>query len=259
MSVERPVILCLSGHDPTGGAGIQADIEAIFSLDGRPCTVVTALTEQDTRDVYRVLPQDPACFTAQAERVLADLPVAVIKIGLLGSASIARAVAALLRTHAALPVVFDPVLAAGGGAELASRELLHAVREELLPLTSLLTPNSVEARRLADRSDLDDCAAMLLQTGCRHVLITGTHEDGADVINRLHGQGSMSSYRWPRLPGSYHGSGCTLAAAIAALIGRGFSIEVAVERAQRYTWNALRAAEPRQAGQALPDRRARPD
>lgn len=255
-ALRRPVVLSLSGHDPTGGAGIQADIEVLFRLGCHPCTVVTALTEQDTCDVKRIYPQDGAAFLAQALTLIDDLRPAAIKIGLLGSAAIAAAVAQILDRLPDVPVVLDPILAAGGGHDLASGELLSAIGELLVPRTCILTPNTPEARRLTGRHGLDDCAALLMAKGCAAVLITGTHDESDDVVNRLYTQAGVRCYQWPRLPACYHGSGCTLAAATAGFLALGYAPEMAVERAQRETWSCLQGGYALGRGQYLPDRRA---
>ena len=256
--MSQPVVLCFSGHDPTGGAGIQADIETLFSFGCHPCTVVTALTEQDTVNVRSVYPQDPASFIAQARTLLADLQVSAVKIGLLGSADIARAIVELLDALPGVPVVLDPILAAGGGHPLASEALAAAIGEYLLPRVDVLTPNSTEARRLSGLVELDDCAGYLLDRGCRRVLITGTHEAGEGVINRLYGVERVLTQRVPRLPDTYHGSGCTLAAAVAGGLALGLGIDDAVLQALSYTWDALAAGYAAGRGQWLPNRRVTP-
>lgn len=250
-----PAVLCLSGHDPTGGAGIQADIESLRAIGCHPLTVITALTEQDTRDVVCVRPQRPKDFLAQARRVIADLPIAAVKIGLLGSAAIARAVAELLQELPARPVVLDPILSAGGGKALARRNLIQTLIDELLPLTTILTPNSAEARCLSGGYvELTACAQVLLQMGCDSVLITGTHEASEDVVNRLYGGAVMRDWRWPRLPYVYHGSGCTLASALAGFLALGMPLADAAYQAQRYTYAALVSAYAIGKGQYLPNR-----
>jgi hydroxymethylpyrimidine/phosphomethylpyrimidine kinase len=249
-----PAVLTFSGHDPSGGAGVQADIEALAAVGCRALTVVTALTVQDTRDVQRVEPVDPGLVEAQARTVLADLPVAAFKIGLLGSAGVAETVAAVLRDHPQHPVVLDPITAAGGGTPLAGAALVTAMRG-LLQRTTLVTPNSVEARRLAGRDNLADCAEELQRLGATWVLITGTHETGETVVHRLFGpEGYESQEACPRLAHVYHGSGCTLAAAVAGLLAWGVAVPEAVSTAQRYTWDALRHAAQPGHGQHLPDR-----
>ncbi len=249
-----PAVLAFSGHDPGGGAGLQADIEALAGVGCRALTVATALTVQDTRDVQRVAPVDPGLVEAQARAVLADLPVATFKIGLLGSAAVARAVGDVLRDHPDLPVVLDPITAAGGGTPLAGDALLEAMRA-LLQRTTLVTPNSLEARRLAGRDDLASCARELQRLGCPWVLVSGTHEAGDVVVHRLFGPEDFGSdITCPRLPHVYHGSGCTLAAATAGLLARGLAVPAAVAAAQRYTHASLQHATRPGNGQHLPDR-----
>jgi hydroxymethylpyrimidine/phosphomethylpyrimidine kinase len=250
------VVLCLSGHDPCGGAGLQADIEAVRAQGLHPATVVTALTVQDSRNAYAVeaLPADG--IVEQAELIFEDLPVASVKIGLLGSAENAEAVAALLGLHAGVPVVLDPVLRAGGGAALGDLALVRALLGPLLARATVITPNLAEARQLAHPARTRaDCAAALLARGAHRVLITGgdeTEED--DVLNTLHTAGGTRRWHWPRLPQRYHGSGCTLAASLAARLALGEPLETALENAQRYTWETLRRAYRIGRGQHFPRR-----
>ncbi len=255
-SSPPPVVLCFSGHDPTGGAGIHADIEAIAAAGCHSASAITCNTIQNTHDVQRLLPLAPKLFRQQARAVLEDLPVAAIKIGLIGNHEICREIATLLQEHPRIPAVLDPVLAAGGGTELAGKELLESIRQDLLPHIELATPNSPETRRISGRNQLMVSAAEILSRGCSNLLITGTHEDSSQVINTLY-QGSLDnvhSWEWPRLDGSYHGSGCTLAAAIAARIAQGLPLVEAVSQAQDYTWQSLRHANRFGSGQALPNR-----
>lgn len=249
-----PIVLCFSGHDPVGGAGIQADIEAIAAQGAHAATVITALTVQDTRNVQRIEPVAVETLRETASAVLKDLPVAAFKIGLLGSAAIAQAVADIIREHPTIPLVLDPVLAAGGGKDMSDDDLLEVVRRELLPLTSLLTPNSLEARRLADTQVLDEAAQQLLNMGCKNVLITGTHEHTDKVHNTLYTAATQNLFETERLPGEYHGSGCTLAASLAARLALGEDITSACLHALAYTEQSLRHARSPGHGQALPGR-----
>lgn len=254
--VDPPVVLVFAGHDPTGGAGVQADIEALLSQGCHAVTVITALTVQDTRGVYRFQEVDPRMVEKQSEAVLADMPVAAIKIGMVGTVKMARSIGGLLERHPAIPVVLDPVLRGGEGGALSEADVSNSLRDLLLPLTTLATPNTPEARRLVPGgATLEACADGILRTGCRAVLITGTHEEGDDVTHTLYQQeGAIRRYRCARLPGRYHGSGCTLSAAIAGRIARGEPLPAAIDKAQRYTWNALRHARRLGRGQQLPDR-----
>ncbi|MGQ0619557.1 MAG: bifunctional hydroxymethylpyrimidine kinase/phosphomethylpyrimidine kinase [Panacagrimonas sp.] len=238
-----PRVLCLSGHDPGGGAGIHADIEAVAAQGVHALTVITALTVQNTRDVRRVSATAPALIAEQIEALIEDGPIAAIKIGLLGDAMQVRVIVETIR-RLRVPVVFDPVLRAGGGSNLVGAGLLAELIAELLPEVSLLTPNASEARRLAPGSSgLDDCALRLLALGCTGVLVTGGDEPGDEVCNTWYSdRSSPRHYRWPRLPETFHGAGCTLASAIAARLARGDSMEAAIDQAQRWTQVALSKA-----------------
>ena len=262
MSESPPIVLAFSASDPSGGAGVQADLLTLASLGCHPLSVITAITVQDTVGVEEVMPLDAEWIADQARCVLEDMPVSVFKIGLLGSVEIIAAIAEVVSDYPEVPLVLDPVLASGRGDELATEEIISAMRELLIPQTTVLTPNSMEARRLAqedaDESDypsLDESARRLLDLGTEFVLITGTHENTPEVVNTLYARaGVVRSDAWQRLPGSYHGSGCTLAAAIAATLANGLDIPEAVRDAQEYTWQALSAGYRPGMGQHIPDR-----
>lgn len=253
--VNPPIVMCFSGHDPSGGAGIQADIEALVSQGCHPVTVLTTLTVQDTHNVQEFLPLPAEFVLRQARAVLADMPIAAFKIGMLGSAENAEAIAGLLAEYPAIPVVLDPILAAGGGTRVDSEALLGALRDKLLSQTTLVTPNSDEARRLTGKDNLDTCARVLLDLGCDSVLITGGHESTPAVINTLYLRGERpDTYSWTRLPAIYHGSGCTLAASLAGLLAHGLPISEAANEAQSYTWQSLAEGYALGQGQQIPNR-----
>jgi hydroxymethylpyrimidine/phosphomethylpyrimidine kinase len=255
IDTPRPAVLTFSGHDPSGGAGIQADIETLVSHQCHPVSVITALTEQNTNNVKQLIPQDPEDIINQAHTLLLDIPIKVIKIGLLGYPETVRAVHSILMENPDIPVVLDPVLAAGGGTDLADEPLVALINQLLLPCTTVLTPNSTEARRLAGLNNLTDCGLSLLEKGCDYVLITGTHEDTKEVSNQLFHAGECEDvYHWNRLPYSYHGSGCTLAASIAALLAKGLDVAQAIAEAQEYTWDSLNAGYQPGLGQHVPNR-----
>jgi hydroxymethylpyrimidine/phosphomethylpyrimidine kinase len=250
-----PLVLTFAASDPTGGAGIQADVLTIAARGCHPLSVVTGLTVQDTRGVIRMAPVDAALVAEQARALLAEMRVGAFKLGVLASAANAAAIARILAEHPHVPVVVDPVLSSGRGDALADDNLLAALRADVIPRATVLTPNSIEARRLAGRAELAQCPRALLDMGCRYVLVTGTHEDTAEVVNTLHGaEGVVRADRWPRLPGSYHGSGCTLASAVAASLARGLDVAEAVQEAQGYTWEALKRGFQPGAGQLVPGR-----
>ena len=243
-----PIVLTFAASDPTGGAGLQADLLTLAALGCHPLSVVTGLTVQDTRGVESLEAVASPLVTRQASVLLAESKVAAFKAGVLASPDNVRAVAAIVGQHKYVPLVLDPVLASGRGDALASDAVRAALVEVLIPLTTVLTPNTLEAEQLGG-------AQRLLEAGARYVLVTGTHDDTSEVINRLYDRrGLVREDRWKRLPGSYHGSGCTLASALAALLARGRAVPDAVREAQDYTWNALAAGFKSGAGQMLPDR-----
>ena len=243
-----PLALTFAASDPTGGAGVQADLLTLAALGCHPLSVLTGVTVQDTTGVelFEALRAD--LVERQARRVLAESKVAAIKVGVLGSADNVRAVAAIAAEHAHVPLVLDPVLASGRGDVLASDSVLESLLEFLVPRATILTPNTLEAKLLGGEK-------RLLALGCRYVLVTGTHDAGAEVVNRLYdARGLVREDRWERLPGSYHGSGCTLASAIAAALAKGADVAAAVRGAQEFTWRALAAGFRTGAGQSLPNR-----
>jgi hydroxymethylpyrimidine/phosphomethylpyrimidine kinase len=262
MSQPPPIVLSFAATDSSGGAGIQADILTLASMGCHPLSVITAITVQDTAGVEDVLALDPEWVTDQARAVLEDMPVHVFKMGMLGSVEIITAIAEVISDYPNIPLVLDPVLASGRGDELASDDMVMAMRELLLPQVTIITPNSLEARRLAqddedenDMPNLNQCAERLLQMGCEYVLITGTHENTLQVVNNLYGtSGVLRTDSWRRLEGSYHGSGCTLASAIAAALANGLPLAEGVYEAQEYTWQSLKAGFRPGMGQFLPDR-----
>lgn len=251
-----PVVLSFSGHDATGGAGISADTEAISSQGCHASTVVTCLTVQDTVDVVSVIPIDDDIVIQSARAVLEDMPVAAFKIGLLGSVEVIEAVHSILYDYPDTPVIFDPVLGSGGGTGLADDDMIEAMKALLLPMTQVLTPNLHEAAVLVPEADTHAAMASgLTEYGCDHVLLTGTHSDSEKVINRLyHNHREIDRYEWPRLPHSYHGSGCTLAATLAALMALGLDALSAAREAQSFTWQSLKHAHRLGMGQPLPNR-----
>jgi len=281
----RPCVLVFAGADPSGGAGIAADIQAITALGAHPLPVITALTVQDNNRVYRVAPVDAELVVQQARALMAAVPISAVKIGIPGNAINAAAIAQLiaeLRTpgQARPPVVLDPVLRSGGGDALGRGDAVAALAP-LLPLATVITPNAPEAAALAQHGNAPPAlaaqvavdarhagpacarahahahAAALRALGCGHVLITGGHDDDrAHVTNRWLGPDKQQHWTWPRLPGEFHGSGCTLASAIAALLAQGVNLQQALHSAQAYTHAALAAAFTVAPGQRIPHRTA---
>jgi hydroxymethylpyrimidine/phosphomethylpyrimidine kinase len=243
-----PIVLTFAASDPTGGAGLQADLLTLAALGCHPLSVLTGFTVQDTSGVEHLEALGAELVTRQARAVLAESRVAAFKVGVLGSVDNVRAVAAIAAAHPRVPLVLDPVLASGRGDPLADDGVADALRQLLVPHATVVTPNTLEASRLGG-------AQRLLELGCRYVLVTGTHEAGAEVSNRLYdARGLVREDKWRRLPGSYHGSGCTLASALAAQLAQGRAVPEAARAAQEFTWQALAAAIRTGAGQALPNR-----
>jgi hydroxymethylpyrimidine/phosphomethylpyrimidine kinase len=267
-----PCVLTFAATDPTGGAGIQADLLSYAGMGCHGLSVVTAVTVQDTAGVEAVFPMESDWLIDQARAVLEDMPVQAIKLGVLGSIENIAAIAEIVSDYPDIPLVMDPVLASGRGDEFSDEMMIEAMRDLLLPQVTVLTPNSVEARRLVltghDEADDDPenglsshhfslgaAAAALIEYGVGHVLITGTHEHTAQVINTLYGEGGvLRTDAWERLPGSYHGSGCTLASALAAALAQGMDLIQAVGAAQHFTWHSLAQGFKPGMGQAIPNR-----
>ncbi|SDX88710.1 bifunctional hydroxymethylpyrimidine kinase/phosphomethylpyrimidine kinase [Nitrosomonas sp. Nm33] len=262
MSQPPPKVLSFAASDPSGGAGIQADILTLASMGCHPLSVITAITIQDTVGVENIMALDSEWIADQARIVLEDMPVDAFKIGLLGSVEAVVAIAEVIADYPNIPAVLDPVLASGRGDPLANEQIITAIRDLLIPQVTIITPNSIEARRLVLENedeleviDLKQSAERLLQMGCEYALITGTHENTTKVINTLYDtNGVIRADEWQRLPGSYHGSGCTLSSAIAASLAHGLPIAESVYEAQDYTWHALKSGFRPGMGQYLPDR-----
>lgn len=268
MAITPPTVLTFAATDPSSGAGVQADIMALASIGCYPLSVITGITVQDTVGVESVMPLDADWINDQARTILEDVSVSAFKLGLLGSVENVAVIAEIVADYPDVPLIIDPILTSGRGDELSNEEMQAAMCELLFPQATLITPNSLEARRLAyydegdevKHSSLEECALRLLEMGTEYVMITGTHERSIDVVNSLYGMqlsnmpGLIKDYHWERLPGSYHGSGCTLTSAITACLAHGLTIEEAVHEAQEFTWQTLRHAFRPGMGQFIPDR-----
>ncbi len=251
-----PVVLCFSGADPTGGAGIQADIETLCSHGCMAAPIITAATVQDTVDVISFAPMPSDLVIEQARAVLEDMPVAAVKIGVVGSAEIAMAIHSILADYPDLPVIYDPVFSTETDGALSTEDLVDTVRTLLLPITKILTPNIHEVHALAPGSDTPTAAAMgLLETEVEYILLTGTHGKTSDVVHTLFSNNrELETFHNERLPHKYHGSGCTLASSIAAQIALGQDVLGAVRSGLEYTHKALANAHRIGMGQYHPNR-----
>jgi len=263
MTKTPPCVMTFAATDPSSGTGLQADMLTLASIGCHPLSVVTAVTVQDTVGVESVLVLDADWINDQARTILEDVQVSAFKLGLLGSVENIAVVAEIMADYPDVPLLIDPILTSGRGDDLTNEEMQAAMCELLFPQATLITPNSIEARRLAfyDEGDevkycsVEESAQRLLAMGTEYILITGTHERSNDVVNALYGaEGLIKEYHWERLIGSYHGSGCTLTTAIAACMAHGLTVEEALQEAQEYTWQALKNAFRPGMGQFIPDR-----
>jgi len=242
-------VLIIAGSDSGGGAGIQADIKTVTLLGGFAMTAVTAITVQDTRGVHGIWPVPLEAVLGQIKVTLADIGADVIKTGMLGSAGLVEAIAEALHAHAgAVPRVVDPVMVATSGDRLVDERAIGAIRSELIPRARLVTPNAPEAEVLTGKpvETLDGqrrAAERLLELGAHGALVKGGHIGGKvihDVLQTTTGEWIFES---PRIDTtSTHGTGCTLASAIAAFLGQGCSASEAVEKGRDYLHGAIRAA-----------------
>jgi hydroxymethylpyrimidine/phosphomethylpyrimidine kinase len=258
----RPTVLCFSGLDPSGGAGLQADIEAIGAIGGHAAIACTALTIQDSQRVYGFETVKPSLLDAQARAVLNDLPIKAFKSGMLGSTENIDVLVSILTENAHIPYVLDPVLVANSGGSLGDPETLITAFKKLIPLATLITPNTVELRALTGKNRIEDAVKILFEFGARAVLVKGAHEYEAHrirhwlFIQQENGQNlCIAESIWRRIEGEFHGSGCTLASNIAARLAQGQSLTEAVSRAELWLHRTLlRADIPHMSGQRIPMR-----
>lgn len=261
MTVKRPCVLVFAGHDPSGGAGIQADIEAIAAQGAHALPVITALTVQDNDHAYAVHAVDAQIILQQAMTVAAKMPIAAIKLGIVAHKKNATAIANFIQQiktqQPELQVILDPVLGSGQGDALALDDAVQAI-QPLLKVATLVTPNLPEAARLCPQaSGAAEQAQALLQHACRDVLLKGGHGSEAQVRNLWYRRDQLQPagvWEWPRLAGEFHGSGCTLAAAIAGQLACGHSLADALQAAQHYTQRSLQQAYAIAGGQLIPHR-----
>ena len=242
-------VLVIAGSDSGGGAGIQADIKTVTALGGYAMTAITALTAQDTRGVTAIHDVPPDFVASQARVVLADIGADCVKIGMLHTPDVIEVVAAVLKAEASgVPVVLDPVMVAKGGARLLRPDAVERLRETLLPMATVLTPNIPEAEALAGRSiggrgDMEAAGRALLARGPDAVLVKGGHLSGDVVCDALVSADGTRMFESPRIDTSNtHGTGCTLASAIATGLAQGMTLADSVARARDYVIEAIRSA-----------------
>ena len=253
-SQEKPVVLVFAGHDPSGGAGIQADIETMAALGCIATSVITSLTAQNTQLFSNHLPQTKNDFVSQTRLVLDDINIDACKIGAIGSPELMQATHEIIAGNK-FPVVLDPILHSTTGYEFANEDMSALLCELLLPIATVITPNRDEAMRLTGELRPQAAAERFLAMGCKNILITDAEESATQVINHLYQQdGQCQTFTWERLSGSFHGSGCTLASAIAANLAKNIELISAIEQAQDFTWNSLKYGLQLGKGQLHPNR-----
>ncbi len=245
-ATKIPIALTIAGSDSSGGAGIQADIKTFSAFGVYGASVLTALTAQNTRGVQGVEPVRPEFVEAQLSSVLADLDVRAIKTGMLANGAIVSAVASALARVPAIPLVVDPVMVATSGDRLLASDAIAALKGELFPRATVVTPNLPEAAALlgvavaASEKEVIEQARALAQFGSGAVLIKGGHGEGREAVDFLVGGDAVLRLAAPRIETRHtHGTGCTLSAAIAALLARGTDLEEAVRRGKAYVSAAL--------------------
>jgi hydroxymethylpyrimidine kinase/phosphomethylpyrimidine kinase len=241
-----PKIMTIAGSDSGGGAGIQADLKTIASLGGYGTTVITALTAQNTRTVSQIHEAPTDMIKAQYEAIMEDIGADAIKIGMLSSATIISTVAGLLRQERAPHVVLDPVMISKSGTYLLREDAVEALITELLPLSTLLTPNIPETERLVGYTvttdeDIRNAALFLKDQGVRASLIKGGHLKRPQIINTLYDGSTFHRFTTQRLDNKYtHGTGCTLSSAVATLLGSNKPLPEAVETGIHYVSEGLK-------------------
>ena len=248
MTAPKGRVLIVAGSDSGGGAGIQADLRTVSALGGYGMTAITALTAQNTLGVFGIHPVPPEFVAQQMRVVLDDIGADAIKIGMLGSAEVVEAVADVLETVPEIPVVLDPVMISTSGSALLDVSGVAVLRERLMPKALLLTPNLREAEALtglqvSGLATMEQAADRLLGLGTRNVLIKGGHLDGDELVDLLIGRTVRAEFRHSRIDTDHtHGTGCTLASAVAAALAQGKALADAVARAHDYVQRAIRNA-----------------
>ena len=242
-------VLIVAGSDSGGGAGIQADIKTVTMLGAFAATAITALTAQNTEGVFGVLPIDPAFIRQQMEVVLDDIGADAVKTGMLHDEGVIDTVASVLEARAAsVPLVLDPVMVAKGGAPLIEMSAIDALKRRLIPRAAVLTPNLPKAeilcgQTIADVATMREAALQLLALGCGAVLLKGGHLASDTIHDLLASASGIREWQSPRIDTRHtHGTGCTLASAIAAGLAQGMAVEAAVERARDYVLRAIASA-----------------
>ena len=252
-----PIVLAIGGHDPGGGAGIQADIESISANQCRATSIISCLTAQDQSGIHACIPQKATDLRAQLETLANSSRIDAVKIGAVVNCEIITCLLNWLETMQPLPIIIDPVINSSSGGVLLDASAMQLFINELLPRAMILTPNIPELNLLSSgHESTEDKVSSLIEKGCSNILVTGTHDATETVVNRLYMKDrQVINFEYPRLEDEYHGSGCTLASAIAARLVIENNIETAVKKALDFTWQSLDAAETSESRQyRIPNR-----
>ena len=251
---KHPEIVIISGFDPCGRAGLIADIETTHALGCRTRAVITCQTVQNEENAIACVASDATWFKSQLRSAINPSSCSAIKIGLTPSAEIIGIIVEVL-PELNCPIVIDPIIAAGGGYVFCDAETIDLLCHRLLPLCNLATPNAQELKQLAKTSDANQASTLLLEQGCKAVLVTSEYQKEDRLYHRLYRPNHPpQTYTAKRLPHRYRGSGCILASAIAAYLAHGNELESAVKHAQEFTYGCLSTAISARQGIAIPQR-----
>ncbi len=251
---KHPEILIISGFDPSGSAGLIADIEAVHALGCRSRAVITCQTLQNEENATACVASDATEFKAQLRSVMDGHAFSAIKIGLTPSPEIIEIITEVL-PGLNCPIVIDPIIAAGGGYVFCNSKTIECLCRKLIPLCDLATPNVQELKQLAGTSDSEQASTLLLEQGCRAVLVTSEYQKGNRLYHRLYRPNHPPEvYTADRLPHRYRGSGCILASAITAYLAHRSELVAAIQQGQEFTYHCLTAATPAGQGIAIPQR-----
>lgn len=261
---EKKIIACFSGLDPTGGAGIQADIETLAAHHCHCLPLITLNSIQDSQGVYKIQAVESLFLKKQFKQLQADMNIAAVKIGMLANSAQIEFLSKLLGSLNQLPIIIDPIFASALGTNISTKKHIKKLAHSLLPLCTLATPNSKEALQLAQALDssikesasLEQIADSILKTGLQNLLITGTHlnENKKTIQHYLFSKHEVFTFSNPRLKGEYHGSGCTLASAISANLSHNMTIKEAIMHALTFTESTLNQAQALGHYQLFPNR-----
>ena len=241
MSPKLPVILAIGGHDPTGGAGIQADIETITSHDCHAVSLITCLTSQNTKEFMATDEVDPNVFAKQARSLLSDVRVDVVKIGAIGSLEIAKEISGLLSYLKNVVVIVDPVIKSSSGGTLVKKEALEVLKSLIFPKSLLITPNLEEAMALSRKENLDMVLEDLFSFNPQNILIKDIKLSKKSITNCLYSKRKLIK-KWnnPKVQGNFHGTGCNLASSISCFVARSKNIKDSIELAQTYIYQSIK-------------------